>query len=55
MKVFTKWVAEALEKRGFKYDTEQHRTLPRYKVFIFEDTPQFQKAFLEVTKSRNAK
>lgn len=52
MKVYTKWVAEELEKRGFKYKTEPNLKLPRYQVFLFKDTPEFERAFLDVAKMK---
>ena len=55
MKVYTRWIAEELKKRGFKYETEQNLKLPRYKVFLFKDTQQFEKAFLEITRVRKKK
>ncbi|HDR7529724.1 hypothetical protein ACQKD6_02675 [Bacillus cereus] len=50
--IFTKWVAEELAKRGHVYDTEPNKKLPRYKVFIFKETLQFQRDLIEITQKR---
>lgn len=50
--IFTKWVAEELAKRGHVYDTETNKKLPRYKVFIFENTFKFERDLIEITQKR---
>ena len=51
--IFTKWVADELEKRGHElFKTRQNKRLPRYKVFVFPNTPEFEKDLLDITLKR---
>ena len=51
--IFTKWIADELIKRGHKlFKTKQHKRLPRYKVFVFPNTPEFEKDLLDITLKR---
>ncbi|MFD6211199.1 hypothetical protein [Peribacillus sp. NPDC060253] len=51
--IFTKWVADELQKRGHElFKTKPNNRLPRYKVFVFPNTPEFEKDLLDITLKR---
>lgn len=49
-KVFSKSIAIKLRKKGFKIiKTEPNYKKPEFDVYFFADTPEFRKAFNEIT------
>lgn len=50
--VYTRRIALELRKQGFKIlSVGINETNPYYNVWIFEDTPDFKEAFLQLAKS----
>lgn len=53
-KIFALWVANELCKKGFRIkDWEINRLNPKCKVFLFEDSENFQKALSEIMENKN--
>lgn len=47
--IYTKWLAYELRKTGFNLiETGINHNFPEYNTYIFEDTPEFRKAFQEI-------
>lgn len=45
--IYSKWLAYELRKLGFKIiRTDINPNFPQYDIYIFENTPDFQKAFI---------
>lgn len=52
-RVYTRWIALELRRLGFKIiGTDINEYNPEFKVWIFEDTPEFQLAFKQVSQSK---
>ena len=52
-RVYTRWIALELRREGFKIiDTDINEYNPEFKVWIFEDTPEFQLAFRRISQSK---
>ncbi len=50
-RIYTRWLAVALARKGFKIlTTDINEYHPEYKVWIFENTQEFQDAITELTK-----
>ena len=48
--IYSKWLAYELRKLGFKIiRTDINPNFPQYDIYIFEDTPDFQKAFIDLS------
>lgn len=52
-RIYTRWLAVALRREGFKMvATDVNEFHPKFDVYIFEDTEEFQQAITRITKSR---
>ena len=52
-KVYTRWVAFELRKRGFNIlRTEINEYHPQFDVYVFEDTDQLHKAIVALTAAK---
>lgn len=52
-RVYTRWIALELRRQGYKIiGTDINEYNPEFKVWIFEDTPEFQEAFKKISQSR---
>lgn len=52
-KVYTRWIALELRRQGFKIiATDINEYNPEFKVWIFEETPEFIEAFRKVSQSK---
>lgn len=52
-RVYTRWIAVELRREGFKIlDTDVNEYNPEFKVWIFEDTPEFRAAFTRISRSK---
>ena len=52
-RVYTRWIALELRRQGFKIiGTDINEYNPEFKVWIFEETPDFIKAFRAVSQSK---
>lgn len=50
-KIYTNWVAGALCRRGFWVIREEANPRnPRYKCWVFEETPELLEALTDITK-----
>lgn len=51
--IYSKWLAYELRVRGFKLlRTGINPNFPELKTYIFQDSPLFQQAFIELSKSK---
>ena len=49
-RIYTKRIAYELRKQGFKFlGTDINENFPQFLVYLFEDTPELQKALVEIT------
>lgn len=49
--IYSKWLAIELRRLGFKIiRTDVNDNHPQYDTYIFEDTPQLQRAITELTR-----
>lgn len=49
--IFTLWVKDELVKLGHEvFREKKHKKIPKYKVWVFEQTSQFNKDLIEITK-----
>lgn len=52
-RVYTRWIALELRRQGYKIiGTDINEYNPEFKVWIFEETPQFIEAFRTVSQSK---
>ena len=52
-RVYTRWIALQLRREGYKIiGTDINEYNPEFKVWIFENTPEFQEAFHRVSRSK---
>ena len=52
-RVYTRWIALQLRREGFKIiGTDINEYNPEFKVWIFEDSPEFQEAFRRISQSK---
>lgn len=52
-RVYTRWIAVELRRQGFKIiGTDINEYNPEFKVWIFEDSPEFQLAFKRISQSK---
>lgn len=50
--IYTRWLAVALRKQGFKIlRTEVNKFHPQFDVYVFEDSQELQEAMLALTKA----
>lgn len=51
--IYSKWLAYELRKLGFKIiRTDINPNYPQYDIYVFEDSPAFQRAFIALSANR---